>query len=408
MSVFRIGVLALLFLAAAACQAEHDVPEHTEAVARGPYSVGSTSMAVSARYADIGDGAMHDYLLGRPNAGGETRYVADLLAHPDAAWIVDVPVPDEPAIYGPASGLSMPVVSFLAFPSMPATDSDGYAFPYHDARYGVFENMLGPGEAPEFADPGARFPLVILAHGASAHGIYDVRHAHTIASHGFIVVVLFYGDDRTGVADSPNHHVSYLRPLLTKAVLDSVLDSEAFGPRVDSNNIGISGHSFGGYTALALAGGPYLGNPSTVRDERIDAAVIAAPWVGHVEGGEDFHAFGPGNAGLSRVTIPVLGFFGTEDQVTLASFILPAMQRLSGPTYVVELIGQPHVFEGGSWIDRDNWELLFFSAYLKDDPASIAKLTTAGSMPGGNDDRQLFDYQRSTRQGMGPGRQQAR
>lgn len=355
-------------------------------------------MAVAAAYADIGDDAMHEILLGRRSDSGGPQYVSDILEHPASAWIVDVSIPDEHAIYGPASGLSLPVVSFLTFPSKPGANEDSYAFPYHDAGYGVFEDMLGPGETPVFADPDARFPLVILAHGASAHGIYDVGHAHNLASRGFIVAVVFYGDDRTEVADSPNHHVPFLRPLLTKAVLDSILDSDTFGPRVDTDNVGISGHSFGGYTALALAGGPYLGNSSTVRDERIHAAVVAAPWVGHVEGGEDFHAFGPRNAGLSRVTIPVLSFFGTDDQVTLASFILPAMRRLSGPTYVVELIGQGHVFEQGSWADRDNWELLFFSAYLKDDPASLRQLATARSMRGGNEDRQLFEYQRSAGQ----------
>ncbi len=86
-------------------------------------------------------------------------------------------------------------------------------------------------------------------------------------------------------------------------------------------------------------------------------------------------------------------FFGTKDDVTLASFILPAARQLSGPTYVIELVDQPHVFEGGSWEDRNNWELLFFSAYLKGDPKSLATLKTARSMKGGNEDVQLFDYQ---------------
>jgi hypothetical protein len=63
---------------------------------------------------------------------------------------------------------------------------------------------------------------------------------------------------------------------------------------------------------------------------------------------------------------------------------------------VVELVDQPHIFEQGSWEDRDNWELLFFSAYLKNNPASLEMLKTARSMKGGNEDIQLFDYQRST------------
>ena len=41
---------------------------------------------------------------------------------------------------------------------------------------------------------------------------------------------------------------------MTRAVLDSLLESEVFGPRIDAGNIGITGHSMGGFTALALAG----------------------------------------------------------------------------------------------------------------------------------------------------------
>ena len=48
-------------------------------------------------------------------------------------------------------------------------------------------------------------------------------------------------------------------------------------------------------------------------------------------------------------------------------------------------------FQDGSWQDRDNWEILFFSAYLKHDPASLAMLKTGRSMKGGNEDVQLFN-----------------
>lgn len=361
---------------------------------RGPYSVESTNLEVAPEHAGIGDDAMHEVLLGRNPVSGQPRFITDILRYPEAAWITEVQVPDDEALYGPASGATLPVVSFITYPSTGESQQRSYSFPYHDAAYGSFENMLGPGEAPRFADPNDRYPLIILAHGASAHGLYDVRHAHNLASHGYIVAVITYGDDRTMKMDDPNFHVSYLRPFITKVVLDSLLDSAVFGPHIDATNIGITGYSFGGFTALALAGGPFQGNTATVSDSRITAGVIAAPWVGGNYDGEDFFAFGPGNTGLNRVNIPIISFYGTKDEVTPASFILPAMRQLSGPAYVVELVNQPHVFEQGSWEDRNNWELLFFSAYLKHDPESLEVLNAARSMKGGNDDVQLFDYQK--------------
>lgn len=383
----------LLLCGVIGCSQAPDSSTELEPFGRGPYSVGSTNMEVATEYAGIGNEAMHEYLLGHAAKSGQPRYIADILKQPESAWVIDVPVPDERELYGPASGTTLPVVTFLTFPSNAGQQQNSYTFPYQDGRYGTFEDMLGPGATPSFADPDERYPLIILAHGASAHGLYDVGHAHDLASHGYIVAVITYGDDRTASGNTLDHHVAFLRPLLTKAVLDSLLESEIFGPRIDADNIGITGHSFGGFTALAVAGGAYQGNAATVRDERIKAGVLAAPWVGGNYGSGDVFAFGSNNVALNKVIVPMIGFFGTKDDVTLASFILPAMKQLSGPTYVVELVDQPHIFESGSWEDRNNWELLFFSAYLKHDTDSLAMLKIARSMKGGNQDVQLFDYQ---------------
>lgn len=360
----------------------------------GPFSVGSTNLEIAAEFADIGDDTMHDFLLGRTAESGQSRYLADILKYPESALIVDIPVPSDDEVYGPARGLKLTVVTFLTFPTNPQQHPRPYAFPYHGARYGAFEDMLGPGEAPSFANPTERYPLIILAHGASAHGLYDVRRAHNLASHGFIVAVITYGDDRTGQPDALNHHISYLRPLLTKGVLNALLENDTYAPHIDTANIGIAGHSYGGFTALAVAGGPFLGKTATVSDRRIKAGSIAAPWVGGNYDGENFYAFGPDNSGLARVDIPIISFFGTKDEATLASFILPAMKHLAGPTYVIELVDQPHVFDEGSWEDRDSWELIFFTAYLKHDPAALTLLEVGQSMKGGNEDLQLFEYQR--------------
>ena len=365
-----------------------------EPAGKGPYSVGSTNLEVAPEYADIGDEAMHQYLLGLAEEPNKPRYLADILKYPESAWITDVPVPDEPSLYGPVSGQTLPVVTFLAYPSSKKQQPNVYEFPYHNAMYGGFEDMLGAGEKPSFANPDERYPLIILAHGAEAHGIFDVGHAHSLASHGYIVAVVNYGDERTANPNNLNFHAAFLRPLLTKAVLDSILESDTFADHIDTDNIGISGHSFGGFTALPVMGGPVLGNAATVSDERIKAGVLAAPWVGGNYDGSDLFAFGPGNSGLNRVTAPIICLFGTKDESTRASFILPATRQLSSPTYVVELVDQPHIFEEGSWVDRNNWELLFFSAYLKNDPKSMAALRTGRSMKGGNEDVQLFEYQK--------------
>jgi len=387
-----IGPLCLC-LVIGGCGSVAKQPQEEQGLERGPLPVASTNMLVASEFASAGDEDMHAFLLGTASDPARPRFVADILEHPDAAWIVDVPIPDEVETYGPAGGQTLPVVTYITYPTEDRANRNRYAFPYHDARYGVFDHMLNPGELPVFSDHSERYPLIILSHGMSAHGIFDVEHAQRLASHGYIVAVLIYGDERTLIENDPNRHMSFLRTLFTKAVLDSILESETFGPHIDAGSIGISGHSFGGFTALALGGGRFQQNDASVTDARISAAVVAAPWVGGNYEGNDVFAFGQDNADLQRTSIPTICFFGTQDTVTVASFILPAMKQLSGPTYVVELVDQPHVFEPGSWQDRDRWEQLFFDAYLKDDQSSLRKLKETRSMDGGNEDVQLFDYQ---------------
>ena len=255
--------------------------------------------------------------------------------------------------------------------------------------------MLAPGEVPNIANAEAKYPLVVIAHGAESHGLYDVAHAHLLASHGYIVAVITYGDGRTASPNEPNFHVGYLRPLLTSRVIDSLLASREFGPSIDTDNIGLAGHSYGGFTTLATAGGPFLGNAETVHDPRVKAGVVTAPWVGGHYDGTDLFAFGDNNVGLKSVSVPILCAYGSKDDVTLASFILPAMEQLSGPRYVIEMVDQPHIFSEASWDDRNNWELLFFNAYLKNDTEALARLQTATSMAGGNEDIQRFEYQQT-------------
>ena len=387
---FSVCLLAFCILG---CSEPPDSIVEGEPFGRGPYPVGSTNMEVAPTHAGIGDEAMHDYLVGRSVGAEQPIFITDILRYPEAAWVTNVEVPEIEELYGPASGMTLPIATFIVYPSSNDSPQKSYVFPYDDAAYGRFEAMLGPGEEPSFADPDERYPLIILSHGSNAHGLYDVAHAHDLASHGYIVAVITYGDERTTKTDDPNLHVGFLRPLLTKAVLDSLLDSEVFGPHIDADSVGISGFSFGGFTALAVAGGAVGGKIRSVSDRRIKAGVVAAPWVGGTYNNGDYFAFGHNNKSLNRIEIPIVGLFGTNDEVTHSSFVLPAMKELSGPTYLIEVVDQTHALEGGSWEDRNNWELLFFSAFLKHDPASLEALNTTRSMKGGNEDVQLFNYQ---------------
>ena len=122
----------------------------------------------------MGDDAMHSYLVGRSTETGQQRFFADILRFPQAAWVTGVKVPGARELKGPASGMTLPIVTFIAYPSSEERTKNRYSFPYHDAAFGSFEDMLGPGEVPSFANPNERYPLIIISHGSIANCIYDV------------------------------------------------------------------------------------------------------------------------------------------------------------------------------------------------------------------------------------------
>ncbi|MBE1299545.1 MAG: hypothetical protein GJ680_06525 [Alteromonadaceae bacterium] len=358
----------------------------------GSYSVASTNMEIADKHKDMTDEDMQLHLIGDESFLGGTKYVSDLLKYPDSAWVVDVKIPDD-ELYGPVSDETLDVVSYVTYPTQPIANPSPYDFPFHNSNYGSFVHMLSPGEKPRLATAQEKYPLVILSHGSNAHGIYDIEHANGIARHGYIVAVITYGENRTHRMMRSQAHTQFLRPLITKAVIDSLLDSSEFGPFIDRDNIAISGFSFGGFTALATAGGKVSGEEKSVHHSLISAAVATAPWTGGNYSGQDIYAFGEQNIGLADIDIPIITLFGGKDDVTPSDFILPAVKQLKGPTYVVELVDQTHAFQEGSWEDRNNWELLFLNAYLKNDEEALAQLKTGISMRGGNGDRQLFEYQ---------------
>lgn len=360
----------------------------------GSLPVASTNFMIADEHASLTDSDIDNYLIGETRLFWQDRYIADLLAYPEAAWSFNITVPDHEELYGHISNEELTVTSFVTYPTEVIDNPRPYDFPYHNSAYGSFQHMLMPGEQPKISKARDKYPLIVLSHGGSAHGVYDIGHANDLASQGYIVAVIMYGDNRNLKLFGNNEHRTYLRPLITKAVVDSLIKSPTFGSYIEADNVGISGHSFGGFTALASAGAKAGGEPNASTDPRTKAIVLAAPWVGRTHDGETYYAFGDENESLKNITIPTISFVATKDDITTPESILPAMKLLNGPTYVIELVDQPHTFEDGSWRDRNNWEIIFFNAHLKDDKAAQALLKEGTSMNGGNVDRQLMEYQR--------------
>ena len=123
-------MLFCFFLAICAfgCSEAPEANVEWDPIGRGPYSVASTNMEIDPAHVDIGDDVMHEYLTGRSSDSGQSRFVADILRYPEAAWVTDVKVPDIEELYGPASGMTLSAVAFIAYPSSEEGPQKSYSF----------------------------------------------------------------------------------------------------------------------------------------------------------------------------------------------------------------------------------------------------------------------------------------
>ena len=162
------------------------------------------------------------------------------------------------------------------------------------------------------------FPLVLISHGGGgSHLVYRTLAAY-LARNGFVVAMPEHpGNNRND--NSLEDTIANLtnRPRHLRLVTDWAFSIDAFGPSLLPDSVAIVGHSMGGYTALAVAGGVPTSFPrespdrqlrqiEVIPDSRVKALVLltpATPW---------FMAAGA----LRGVRLPILLWTAEKDEYT--------------------------------------------------------------------------------------------
>lgn len=177
---------------------------------------------------------------------------------------------------------------------------------------------LGPYELSVALDApvvGTGLPLVVVSHGSGGSHLVHRGLAADLARAGFVVAM----PEHPGNNRNDNTLVDTLanlehRPRLVRRVIDWAYADTALGPALALDRVAIVGHSMGGYTALAVAGGrPWAGAHETADgrpravdvepDPRVHALVLltpATPW------------YVPPDA-LRDVHVPILMLTGERD-----------------------------------------------------------------------------------------------
>jgi predicted dienelactone hydrolase len=212
-----------------------------------------------------------------------------------------------------------------------------------------------------------RMPVILFSHGLGGNRHGPAFLERRWRARGYVTVFLQHpgSDDTVWREAPPGERMSALRAAGTLGQLVhrmrdvvAVLDALAAGPagdaqrglteRMDLNRIGIAGHSFGAYTAQAVAGQWVApGIPGTWPDPRIKAALVLSP--GTPQRIAPQEAFG-------QVAIPWMLMTGTHD----SSLVGPQTDRLAvfpalppGRKYELVLDGAEHSVFGDAPLPGD-------------------------------------------------------
>ncbi|MBD2681953.1 MULTISPECIES: alpha/beta hydrolase [Nostoc] len=218
------------------------------------------------------------------------------------------------------------------------------------------------------------YRVIVISHGLAEDRSSFVYIAEHLASYGFAVAALDHPVANskqfqkflTGIASPPQPTELIDRPLDVKYVLDELqrlneTDSR-FKNKLNVQQVGLIGHSLGGYTALALAGGSFdfakirqecnpnrslnistflqcrandlKPNNYLIEDDRIKAIMLMNP----------LNSVLFGKQGLSKITIPVMMVAGSQDIFTPAvpEQIQPFSQLPSKDKYLALIENATH------------------------------------------------------------------
>ncbi|WP_020476508.1 alpha/beta hydrolase family protein [Zavarzinella formosa] len=165
----------------------------------------------------------------------------------------------------------------------------------HSTRADARTERFGPYELDVATDApveGDRLPLVVISHGGGGSSLTYRDLAAGLARSGYVVALPEHPGDWRGDGSLSGKAANLEnRPRHICLTMDAAFADPVIGPRLLPGRVALIGHSMGGYTALAVAGGkPYAGaretedgkpRPVAVSpDPRVCALILLAPACG--------------------------------------------------------------------------------------------------------------------------------
>ncbi len=207
-----------------------------------------------------------------------------------------------------------------------------------------YESPAAVAATPDLIATDAPLPLVVYSHGSGGIRYVHSSYTEALASFGYLVAA----PDHTGNtvfelfsgSGAPFEETAFNRPNDVSRVISAFTDpthptAGPYAAAIDADRVAVTGHSFGGYTAIALATGVTTSLGEIPPDERVDAIIALAPAVSEALLPDDR---------LAALDVPMMVLVGTDDTTTPVD---PNVTRLwdltsATPAYRVELVAGEH------------------------------------------------------------------
>ena len=186
------------------------------------------------------------------------------------------------------------------------------------------------------------YPLIVYSHGSGGQKFIASFMTERLAAQGFVVVAADHTGDTaidrvTNTTAVPDQN-DLNRPADVSRLIDDMLarstsSGDAFSGRVDADRIGVVGHSYGGYTAVATVSGHATPLGKVTPDPRVKAIVAHAPYTLRLTPAE-----------LAADTVPTMLIAGTKDITTPTNTnAMVAFESITGPPVVLaQITGAAH------------------------------------------------------------------
>jgi predicted dienelactone hydrolase len=179
--------------------------------------------------------------------------------------------------------------------------------------------------------------LIVFSHGSGSLPVQSVVLTETLASHGFVVVAPRHDGNNIFDNTNPFEETARQRPKDVSYSIDYMLARNAdnqddFSGSINTSAIGVTGHSFGGFTALTMASGYDDGVVDIPPDARVKAILPVSPAHNLLDDAE-----------LKSVALPTLCMAGTlESFSTLCQRPFALTQTAAPVNYRADVIDATH------------------------------------------------------------------